>query len=47
LSKYYVLKGGWFDPGDFHFGIPSFLSPNVDFPGVSVTVMEKVDLDKM
>jgi len=37
LLKYHMLKGGWFGLGDFHFGILSFLSPNIDFPGVSVT----------
>jgi len=49
LSKCYVLKGGWFDPGDFHFRL-SFLSPTIDFSGPSlqsVTVIHKVDLDKI
>jgi len=48
LSKYNVLKGGWFD---IYFRLPSFLSPTIDLPGlsicVSVTVIDKVGLDKM
>jgi len=41
---------GVFDPGDFHFRLPSFLSPTVDFSGPSLrslTVIHKVGLDKI
>jgi len=45
-----VLKGGWFDPGHFYFRLPSFLSPTVDFPGLSLqslSVIDKVGLNKI
>ena len=27
---------GWFDSSDFHFRLPSFLSPTIDLPGLSI-----------
>ena len=51
MSKYYTLKGRWFDPGDFNFRLPSFLSPAVDFHGLSLRFLSllsnKEDLGNM
>ena len=47
-----MLKGGRLDLGDFHFQLPSFLSPIIyrlpwAFTMVFVTAIDKVGLDKM
>jgi len=47
LLNYYVLKGGWFDPGGFHSRLPSFLSPITDFLTISDIAINKVGFDKM
>jgi len=43
-----MLKGGWFDPGDFHFQLQSFSVSHHRLPWafitVSVTVIYKVGL---
>jgi len=45
--KYYVLKGGWFDPSEFHFRLPSFLQLRWAFTTASVTAIDKIGPDKL